>query len=52
MANVDPGRYANQREALRQPPTEYRGPRPPKGKRKGIRDLVKLLMGRRAANGR
>jgi hypothetical protein len=43
MAFTDPGRYSNQREALRRRPA-YDAPRPPKRNR--IRGLVNAVLGR------
>lgn len=53
MANVDPGRFANEHQALH-PQTdhphfgEYDGPPPPK--RKPIRNLVRRILGRDEKN--
>ena len=49
MANVDPGRFANEYQALHQQTDhphfgEYDGPPPPK--RKPIRNLVRRILGR------
>jgi len=45
MAMVDPARLANEYQALHPHLAEYHGPPPPKRQR--IRNLIKLLTGRR-----
>lgn len=44
MAFVNPAGLANEKEALRPPSGDYRGPQPPK--RKPVRHLLRLLFGR------